>query len=812
MRTLPRKYFGLLTSFVLFAGCGDGGEPDPTGGSGGTSNMTQPPLAIERPANAIEGEYIFFLKADAVPADQAKAVADELAAKYDGTVMDVFAGGLVGFSAKGLDDDKATAISTDVRVEALGQNGVAELSAIQSPAPSWGLDRIDQQSNGLDNKYEYYYTGKGVHAYVIDSGIRSTHQDFAGRIGPGTSFVFDGKGIEDCNGHGTHVAGILGGTTYGVAKNVTIHPVRIANCSGYLSIAGIIAGVDWVVQNHVKPAVINLSGGTNKYAMVDTAAANAVKAGITFVAAAGNPLPFGTLASEYSPGRTPEVMCVGAIGKDNATVLLTNYGPAIDIFAPGLDIVSADIGSDTATSMKTGTSMAAPHVAGMVAQFLEIIPSAPPSQVASGIYGGATSGLVKGDKTAANRILYTRFTDPAGSFINGNTWDTYYNDGGPWDDSDVYWGTLQYPDVNGDKKADICGRAQNGIVCEISSGTGFSGPQVWTNFFDDGGGWNLKPDMWTTIRFPDLNGDGKADICGRASSGLICGLSNGTSFDPITQWEFYYENGGPWDENPAYWGTMQFGDINGDGKDDICGRAANGIVCETSTGTSLGNLKTWIQEFADGGLWETHAKYWSTIKLVDVNGDGMDDVCGRYANGVSCGLSNGAGFDPTTVWTPNFADGNGFDALDSYWGTYQYADINGDKKMDVCARDSLGMSCALSTGTKFSQPTTWMSSMNDASVWATGSSYWGTIRLQDINGDKKADICGRRNDGIFCGLSTGSEFAFGRIWEGSFADNNSWTLKTSYWATVRFPDVNGDGKSDVCGRNMAGVVCAMAGP
>ena len=230
------------------------------------------------------------------------------------------------------------------------------------------------------------------------------------------------------------------------------------------------------------------------------------------------------------------------------------------------------------------------------------------------------------------------------------------------------------------------------------TGTSFEGPVTWSTFFSDPNGLGDAQNLWGTIRFPDLNGDGKADVCGRHPAGIVCGLSTGTTFEPATLWDDYYTNDGPWDDNPSYWKTIQYADLNGDKKADVCGRAANGMVCRLSTGTSFEPPTAWSPDhFTDIDGWNAAGPNWQTLQLVDINGDGNADVCGRTTAGLLCLQSRGTRFAFPAIWGPAFSNAAGFGGLPQYWATIAYSDLNGDGRADVCGRSATGVVCGLST-------------------------------------------------------------------------------------------------------------------
>ncbi|WP_373429323.1 S8 family peptidase [Streptomyces sp. V4I23] len=318
---------------------------------------------------------------------------------------------LSGFSAS-MSVEKAKELAADPRVAYVEQNSIVRLNETQ-PNATWGIDRIDQRSLPLSKTYTYNTTASTVNAYIIDTGIRTSHSEFGGRARVGTDTVGGGQNGQDCQGHGTHVAGTVGGRTYGVAKNVNLVAVRVLDCNGSGTTAGVIAGVDWVTANARKPAVANMSLGGSVNTSLDNAVKKSIASGVSYSIAAGNGLPVLGLpadACNYSPARVPEAITVGATDNADRRASFSNYGTCLDLFAPGVSITSAWKDNDTATNTISGTSMAAPHTTGAAALYLSTHPTATPAQVRDALVANATSGKVQNALTGSpNKLLYSLF-------------------------------------------------------------------------------------------------------------------------------------------------------------------------------------------------------------------------------------------------------------------------------------------------------------------------------------------------------------------------------------------------------------------
>jgi subtilisin family serine protease len=374
-----------------------------------TSKIAGKTDKLRKSERAIPNRYIVVLNDDKGDDSNAFMRADkfeqELNSFYAGKIDRQFTNAIKGYSVE-MSAREAFNLSQDARVKYIEEDAEVFASATQTGA-TWGLDRIDQRAIPFDGNYNYAPSGTGVHAYIIDTGIRVTHQDFGGRAVADFDAFNDGQNGIDCNGHGTHVAGTVGSSTYGVAKNVTLHAVRVMNCSAQGSVSSIVAGVDYVTRNHASPAVANISlGASGISSTLDSAVANSIASGVTYSIAAGNS---NVDACNYSPSRVTNAITVGATTSADWRAGWSNFGSCVDIFAPGFQIVSTSLASDNATTTMSGTSMASPHVAGVAALYLEANPTASPATVASSILGSATTSLV-GNITGTNSpnlLLYS---------------------------------------------------------------------------------------------------------------------------------------------------------------------------------------------------------------------------------------------------------------------------------------------------------------------------------------------------------------------------------------------------------------------
>jgi hypothetical protein len=367
-------------------------------------------------------------------------------------------------------------------------------------------------------------------------------------------------------------------------------------------------------------------------------------------------------------------------------------------------------------------------------------------------------------------------TASSGSALNTTLKDSQFSDANGWNAA-PYYSTIDFPDINGDSASDVCGRGIDGVWCAVDDGMGhLLNDSLWQSSFSDANGWTA-PQHYSTIQFANVDGDTghKADLCARGTAGILCAVSNATAFGAANLWQASFSDANGW-AAPEHYSTIRFPDLNGDGKADVCGRGVSGIVCALSSGSAFGTLTTWNSAFSDAAGW-TASEYYSTIRFPDVNGDGKADVCGRGTGGIWCALSSGTSFSAATLWESSFSDANGW-AAPEYNSTFQYSDINNDGKADLCGRGIGGILCALSTGSSFAAPTVWNDSFSDANGW-NSAQYYSTIRIQ------KNVLCGRGVAGILCAHSNQSNgFAVLSNESQNESDANGWT-QPQYYRTIR---------------------------
>ncbi|MFF8286534.1 S8 family serine peptidase [Streptomyces albus] len=385
-RTRSRRFaalgIGALTATVLgLGGAATAGASTPGEQEGTIRNASAPGAIAGRYIVALDGEA----SASSAVRSQARATAERLTDTYGGTVGQVYSTAFRGFSFRATEAE-AKKLAAAPGVKYVEADGKVRATGTQPSPPSWGIDRID---GSLNSSYTYPNDGSGATAYIVDTGVDMTHPDFGGRVRSGYDFIDNDSDASDCQGHGTHVAGTVGSSTYGVAKNVKMVAVRVLNCSGSGQWSQVIGGIDWVARNHSGPSVANMSLGGGASTSVDNAVQGAINSGVTFAVAAGND---SRDACSTSPARVPAAITLGSTDRGDGRSYFSNYGRCLDLFAPGGSIVSTRNGGGSTTM--SGTSMATPHAAGAAALYLSAHPGASPSQVRDALVNAAQKGVV----------------------------------------------------------------------------------------------------------------------------------------------------------------------------------------------------------------------------------------------------------------------------------------------------------------------------------------------------------------------------------------------------------------------------------
>jgi hypothetical protein len=591
-----------------------------------------------------------------------------------------------------------------------------------APAVSWGQDRIDQHDLPLNDIINQTKTGRGVNVYVIDSGIRQNHVEFGNRVVGGMGFIPDGNGTADCNGHGTHVAGTIGGDSVGVAYEVTLIPVRVFNCDGVATASSAIDGINWVTVNAKFPALANVSFGTAapKQALDDAVRASIAR-NITYVVAAMND---DVDACTASPARVTEAITVGATINTDAKWVGSNWGSCVDIFAPGVDIRSSYYLHDSAYFYESGTSMATPHVTGAVAMMLTSDPLYPtpaitPYALQRRIKACSTKFIVTASKSINNHLLH---------LCN----DYHY----------------EFGDVNGDKRQDMIRFGEGSTDVAIATISGFRAFKFWNTDFSYSKGWRERRHL---RRVGDVNGDGKADIVGFGEDGVYVAVSTGRSFTFQGKWlnDLSYTSGA-WRITEH---ERRVADVNGDNKADLIAFGNFGVYVALSTGISF-NIKTqWSTDFNAATGWDKtkHVRH-----VADINGDKKADIVGFGGDGVHVALSSGSSFDYKGRWSDAFAINTG-------WSVYkhdrQLGDVNGDGKADIVGFGDNAVYVSLSTGSSFAAPTAPQPEFDYEAGWRVADTYspfssnalFGDYAashprfVTDWTGNGRADIIGLGN-------------------------------------------------------------------
>ncbi|MFI7577753.1 S8 family serine peptidase [Micromonospora sp. NPDC049497] len=574
-----------------------------------------------RPAteDAVKDGYVVVLAKPKSDDETVEQTADRLLATYPGKLEFTYQHVLRGFAVT-TTLETAYALSKDPEIAYVEQQVELEFLGDQVDAP-WGLDLSDQR-RGMDDVYRWDSDGSGVHVYVVDSGIRQSHHDFEGRASADVSFGDAGTGpggSADCNGHGTTMAGVIGGRVHGMAKGVRLHSVRIGCRAG--TTAALLAAVDWLAVNAIRPAVANFSFRSAPSTVVDAAATELIRRGITVVAAAGQT---NEDACGSSPGRVPAVVTVAAVHALKDRTASSNWGGCVDLFAPGESVPTTTNASDTSTGLTGGTSIATAHVSGATARYLQRFPAASPALVAATLINEASRDRVTDHRGSPNRVLYTD--------VNGPGNDGFGRTGA---------------DVNGDGRDDIVTFVRGtpaDVWVALSTGSSFGAGSKWHEYF--GAGEEIP-------MVGDVNGDGRADLITftrGTSADVYVALSTGSSFGPSQRWHTWFAAS---NETPAV------GDFNGDGRDDIA-TVTRGVLGSPSVNRTVYVALSNGTGFVGTGVrWSDSFLGGDAVPLVgDFDCDGRDDLAAFERGGagrVLVASSQGDRFAGATLWSYRFA-------------------------------------------------------------------------------------------------------------------------------------------------------------
>jgi PKD repeat protein len=549
---------------VLIAGCNDSSAPTPV-----PSTLSAGPAAIQTAQVPRPGYHIVVFR-DGVT--DARALARALVAAHNGALEYTYEHAIKGFSA-GLSDAAVASLSRHPDVVFVEQDGFMSAITTQTSA-TWGIDRVDQRDLPLSTTYDYAATGNGVNVYIIDTGIRTTHVEFGGRASSVFDAIGDGNGNVDCNGHGTHVSGTVAGSTYGIAKQAKLFSVRVLNCAGNGTTSGVIAGVDWVTANRVLPAAANMSLGGGISTALDQAVRNSTASGVTYAIAAGND---NLNACNGSPSRVTEALIVGATTSTDARSSFSNFGTCLDVFAPGSGITSAYGTADNATAVLSGTSMAAPHVAGAVARYLESNPGATPAAVEAAMNANASTGKVANPGTGSpNRLLFTGFMDgpppvnqpPVAAFtVSCTSLSCTFNSSGSTDDVGITNRAWAFGDGT-----------TGGNVISPAKSYASAGTYNVTLTVTDGGGLSNSITQAATVTAPAGNQPPVPQFTFNCTN-LTCTFDSSGSTDDVAI------TGRQW----------MFGD----------GSTAGNVVSTTKTYAAAGTYSVKLNVIDGGGLWRS---------------------------------------------------------------------------------------------------------------------------------------------------------------------------------------------------------------